>query len=557
MADEQTPNSDLIEDALRQAERQLEERLEALRMSALGEPTPSATPADDVAILRPTGGASESNDDADDASGDAFSWGERSDASGDLTFQPVGILDDEEFAAPRTLDEEQADEDAGDSSLGSWAAPSPSPSTASASSQDTDDDSVDAAPISTSPAHPVSRATDAWTSGTTAPSRRTPSLPTTSAPMSSAPTEDELQFWAHTRTALRNLQQVTDTMPSQITETVTEDVERIVHDEIATATAQIRLLQQSMQQGLPKLVDRVEGQLEQGLAGPNAALRQLRDELPQQVDRGNRDLRAALREDLDRSAGASHGAMQKDITQLEQSIAANVTRMAQTIGDGVGGVERDVEQLGETLTRFDRGMRSEFDRVETQLRGSIDRVEESMREELVEPTEIARKLDEEMPARFGRIERAFTEQLQSTQRDMSGILSTLVDVNRASLERVTAIAGALDEERSRRAEDTELVVDTVTSGWEGLAGAMKALYQQNEQIDRRIDAIEKRLAKLRDVEKAVDGTLQEFKEQVADLAPAPVVVTVSHPDASVQNTSRSGWVPERQLEAASQKSKKK
>lgn len=540
MADEQTPNSDLIEDALRQAERQLEERLEALRMSALGDPTPSkAAPADDVAILRPTGGASAPQDDSSakhDFDPFAGSWADSSGSSDDLSFQPAGILDDEEFAAPRTLD-----------AAPSYELPS------NDLDEYSEDEEFDSAPISTSPMQPVSRASDAWTSAasSSAPSaRRTPSIP-----VASAPTEDELQFWAHTRTALRNLQQVTDSMPTQITDTVTEDVERIVHDEIATATAQIRLLQQSMQQGLPKLVDRVEGQLEQGLAGPNAALRQLRDELPQQVDRGNRDLRAALREDLDRSAGASHGAMQKDITNLEQSIAANVTRMAQTIGDGVGGVERDVEQLGEALTRFDRGMRGEFDRVESQLRGSIDRVEASMREELVEPTELARKLDEEMPARFGRIERAFTEQLQTTQRDMSGILSTLVDVNRASLERIAAVGTVLDEERSRRAEDTELIVDTVTSGWEGLAGAMKALYQQNEQIDRRIDAIEQRLAKLRDVEQAVDGTLQEFRDQIAELSPAPIVVTVSHPDASVQNTSRAGWVPERNLDSGSRSKK--
>ena len=54
MADEQTPQSDLIEDALRKAERQLEERLAAFQLTALGEP---ATPAEDdptVATLRPT-----------------------------------------------------------------------------------------------------------------------------------------------------------------------------------------------------------------------------------------------------------------------------------------------------------------------------------------------------------------------------------------------------------------------------------------------------------------------------------------------------------------------
>src|SRR4051812_38607309 len=58
MADEQTPQSDLIDDAIRQAERQLEEKLEALRMSALGDSAaPATAPAMDeaeAAVLRPT-----------------------------------------------------------------------------------------------------------------------------------------------------------------------------------------------------------------------------------------------------------------------------------------------------------------------------------------------------------------------------------------------------------------------------------------------------------------------------------------------------------------------
>lgn len=571
MADEQTPNSDLIEDALRQAERQLEERLEALRMSALGEPSaPASAPDPDVAVLRPTGVPSASSDvfggDRDEAAGDVIGepgaldsvWSESTD-TGDLRFEPTGAnpllapepeaivpnLDDEDFVSPRPLEPTNASSIVNELTT-SWS--------------DLDDESEDGFEDETSSAAsgiampdisferrpepesaPERRPEPVHTSWTATGRERAGVTP--AAPTSVVPTEDEMQFWAHTRTALRSLQQASDAMPSQITSSVTEDVERIVHDEVATAAASIRLLQQAVQQGLPKVVDRVEGAIEQAIAAPNSALRQLRDELPSNIDRGGRELRVALREDLERSASTTHGALQKDVAQLEQSIAANVTRMAQSIGDNVTSVERDVEQLGESIVRFERGMHGEFDRVESQLRSTIERVEASLRDELVEPTETVRKLDEELPARFGRIERTFTEQVQTTQRDLSGVLTTLVDVNRAALDRLAAMASTQDEERVRRSEDTELIVDTVTTGWEALAGAVKALYTQNEALDRRIDQMEQRLAKLRDVEKAVDGTLRRFDEHIADLAPAPVVVTVSHPEASVQNTSKGGWTP--------------
>lgn len=567
MADEQTPNSDLIEDALRQAERQLEERLEALRMSALGEPSaPADAPDPGVAVLRPTGGSTPSAsdvfgtstpevvDEERDELGSLDSVWSESSGTDDLRFEPTGAtplasseadivpnLDDEDFVSPRPLEPSNATEIVNELAT-SWG--------------DFDDESEGeiepprsstSIPATAEPGFPVRerevtlepRPEPVHASWTPSGRERAGIAPAAPAPV--VPTEDEMQFWAHTRTALRSLQQVTDSIPSQITQSVTEDMERIVHDEVATAAASIRLLQQSIQQGLPKVVDRVEGAIEQAVSAPNSALRQLRDELPSNIDRGARELRVALREDLERSASTTHGALQRDVTQLEQSIAANVTRMAQSIGDNVTSVERDVEQLGESIVRFERGMHGEFDRVESQLRATIERVESTLRDELVEPTETVRKLDEELPARFGRIERTFTEQVQTTQRDLSGVLSTLVDVNRAALDRIAAMASTQDEERVRRSEDTELIVDTVTTGWEALAGAVKALYTQNEQLDRRIDQMEQRLAKLRDVEQAVDSTLRRFDEHVADLAPAPVVVTVSHPEASVQNTSKGGW----------------
>ena len=49
-----------------------------------------------------------------------------------------------------------------------------------------------------------------------------------------------------------------------------------------------------------------------------------------------------MREDLDQTASAVHGAVQKDVAQLEQSIATNVTRMAHGTLDAVSRAERNI-----------------------------------------------------------------------------------------------------------------------------------------------------------------------------------------------------------------------
>jgi hypothetical protein len=125
---------------------------------------------------------------------------------------------------------------------------------------------------------------------------------------------------------------------------------------------------------------------------------------------------------------------------------------------------------------------------------------------------------------------------------MSTVLSSLVDADRAALDRLASLGSTMDEDRARRAEDLEVLVDTVTTGWEGLAGAMTALFEQADENSRRLAGIEQRLGQLRDVEGALEQTLDQFQRHMSELKPSPIVVTVSHDEAEVRNTTRSGWV---------------
>jgi hypothetical protein len=579
MADEQTPQSDLIDDAIRQAERQLEEKLEALRMSALGEASAPAEPtsSDDAeaAILRPTGGASRTSEGVaapthDEVMDPTIAWRETD--SDDLSFAPAAgaarFSGDElyvpEQEAPLTDDAPSWDELPGDLHDDVEPAEQADPLHQTLTSTVTnltpvwdDVDDRDALPPrpTTSRARQRAERTPEWdrpepvhASWTRSDERSheptQPAHPAVAGPTGPVPPSDEeMQFWAQTRTALRNLQQSTEGLTSDVAGAVSGEVERIVHEELGATDATLRLMHQHLQQQLPRLQDQIEGAIDQSLQGPQNAISQLRDDLPTQLDRSATALRHALREDLDHTANLVHGAVQNDVAQLEQSIASNVTRMSQGTGEAVARVERDVDALGETVVRFERGVASEFDRVEQQLRAAIERVEQSVRTEIAEPAEAMRRLDQELPEQLTGIERTVVQQLASTQRELSTAMSSLVDANRATLDRVTSLTSTLDDDRARRSEDVEVIVDTVTTGWEGLAGAVKALFEQNDELSRRIAGIEQRLTQIRDLEDAVGGTLGELRSHVKDLAPAPIVVTVSHPEAEVRNETRTGWSP--------------
>ena len=600
MADEQTPQSDLIDDAIRQAEKQLEQKLEALRMSALGEPAPREPARDaDVAILRPTG-TDTAADDIRGALANATShhdtaW--RETEGDDVTFAPVGGLPvdarndldvpdvakdhfdtaSRDFAPDAHISELVAiwdEEDGEDDGHAMFDTPNELTSTSAHDGQITptrgalpSDEVRDAMLRPTSPSAPRPEADWArpqpvhasWTArpddvsnSFEDPASPTPIPASTSSGgfLETAPSEDELQFWAQTRTALRDLRQLTGAVPhevvGEVVEQVSGEMQRLLTDELTSPNTALRAIQQQVSQGFPKVTERLEAAIEHGVAGPQHSISQLREEIPAQLDRSVRETRSAIREDLDRTAATVHGSVQKDVAQLEQSIATNVTRMAQGMTDTVGRVERDLDALGDNVVRFERGVHSEFDRVEAQLRASIERVEGLVRDELIVPTETIKKLDEELPARFGRVERTLVEQVQTTQHELTSVLTNLVDANRASLDRIASVASTLDEDRARRAEDTELIVDTVATGWEGLAGAMKSLYEQAADNAMRIAAIEQRLSQIRDLETAVDATMEDLRSQVRDLAPAPVVVTVSHPEAEVRNTARGGWLPDTQ-----------
>lgn len=567
MSDEQMQHHDL-EDAIRRAESQLEEQIERLRTSALTDVVAQHAPAaevrvdDDVAVMRPTGvvqsAAADDGWDIDSsavwgepaAAADVIEWDDapvsgESDAGGVVFDEPVSVPDDEWNVTAGPVDATET-----------WGAPVPT---------------TGGFVFEEAPTRPSRR--ESWEQVT------------------SGPSDEQLQFWAQTRTALRLLQQTTDDIAPSISSSVSDRVEQLVRDEMSAPNATLRQLQQQ----LPVQADRIEQMVRDEMEAPLAALRQIHEELPLQldrlergvttfVDRGMTQVADDVRTELDRvgerletSSTEVERKVHEDITHVEQTVATNVTRMTQGLATQVGRVERS--------------MTESFERIEQQLDHELKRVEAGLRQDAEAPYEVVRQLGDELPSRLTRLERSIQEhsstelvervgsdvsqlaaqqrelgsfvreELAPTRRDVQQLVE--LDIDRAlsglaksqdtTLDRIGGVTGAIERERVQRAEDLELVVDAMSSGWKAVFGAVEQMLERVDTVDQRMASLETRISEIGRLEVTVEEALSTMKTRLdhsmesmelhlRELQPAPVIVTVNHPNAEVAQQTRGGHI---------------
>jgi hypothetical protein len=342
--------------------------------------------------------------------------------------------------------------------------------------------------------------------------------------------------------AIRQLQ---DDVPAQI-DRLERNMRGVMSEELpARLDALDRDLHGALREELPAQLDRLERNV-QGV---------LRDELPQHLDRLDRNMNSAMREDLPQHldriermvSGALHeqlpqrlerlersvtGQMQEDAERFEQSVAGNVTRLAQ----GLEGRVVDSEQQ----------LRAQFERVESTMRGELDRVQRGLHQDIAGHTELTRQLQEQLPGQLGHVEHTVREQAREIsgeiRTDLASLMGEMATLNRATLDRLAAVSGDLDRDRLQRVEDLELLVDSMTTGWKGIYGAVTQVFDRAGEIDGRIGSLERTLEQsLAQVRQQLETNLGAMQQHLKELQPAPVVVTVNHPDAQVAQTSRPGY----------------
>lgn len=540
MADEQMQHSDLIDDAIREAEQQLEAKLEALRLSAMGDVHAASDPS--AAHLRPTGhasGWSEPTFSADPAprheptnedEHDHESGGEPGHAPQSGWQTPAWVetpLEAEDRQEPASWQDSDPDEDADAfdiGTVGGSAPAAPSGGWSDAVLQQTAADEQQEpwrGETFPSQAHDYEHEPGgSWASTGDDSDGQDGDSWRGDAPVTRH-SDSELEFWAQTRTALRHLQQTTDALPQRVSTGVSETFEqaaqrmgRLVTEEFEAPTAAIRQLHEEV----PLQLERIDRTIRDGFE----------EQIPQRIERLERSIQSQLHEDVDR---------------FEQSVATNVTRLAQ-------GLETRVDTSDDQL-------RSEFERIEHTMRSQLDRVERSVRDELTAPIESIRQLHDELPLQFSRVERALREQgrdvAAEVRAELGSVVGELTSLSRTTLDRISGVSGELDRDRLQRVEDLELVIDSLSSGWQGLYAGMSQLTERTEDVDVRLAGIERRLDSMRNLERTVDDALAGVREQLethlvtlerhmADLQPAPVMVTVNHPEAQVSQTTRGGYV---------------
>ncbi|MBC7644243.1 MAG: hypothetical protein H7123_03885 [Thermoleophilia bacterium] len=576
MADENLPPQS-VEESYEEVNRKLNEKLEELRLTAMG--VSADTHRDSAADLRPVGGA-PSTDSWDSASDDPWASFDEHPPVSDYATRPAT---DTPTSAVDSDDWSDADLRPVSQSPSAWSGAGFVPDADQNWDERSDDtDFSDVAPL------PTAGTDRSWEH-----------------PAAQGPSDEQLQFWAQTRTALRLLQQTTDNISHEVMTSVSRHVEEIVRDEMVQPNAAIR----SVQQSLPGTIDRLESVLAEELQGPLAALRQLQEELPSQLDRVERGVQGAV----ERGVTGSTDRLSRELVDVERTLTEGVDQLGRTVQTDVQGVEASVatnvtrmaQGLSTQVGRIERSVQEGFDRVERTLHGDLSKVETTVREELEAPIQTIRQLQDELPARFQRLERAVQEsasapaveqltqelvelrgahremgemlrtELEPTRRgvrdlaelDLGAALGDLATAGTVTLDRLSGVTDDLGRDRVQRVEDLELLVDSMAKGWQGVYGAIGKLFERVESFDERFNKFEKQLDAIGTLEGSVEDTLTTMRNQLEanltemqnhlqELQPAPVIVTINHPEATVQNTTKGGYITPDAKKSGSHKGKK-
>ncbi len=591
MNDEQPQGSDLIDDAIRQAEQQLEAKLEALRMSAMASENqaPQSGTGD---VLEPTASAVP-------AAPQASNWEDA-----------VLRRTDSDATEPKSSYVAEQEDSGFDSSF------EPSPS--------------------------------GWS-----PTRSSAYESPYRSHVVQVPSEDEQEFWSQTRTSLRQLQQTTDTMASSVSANITDSIERIVREELGGPSASLRQLHhqlpvitdrleravaeeieaptallQQLHEEMPTQLDRLERNIKSNLQRDIAHIEQsvadnvsrLTEGISSMVDNAGQEYGAGMaetqrivtansetvqhqlstglsnvsqqveteanqtRQILGTATDQIQGRLISSTEQIQANIDAEANHTRQIVSTSTEQVQAAIENAGnrvessvilsserlsstfsETLEQFDRETRMAF-----------DRLTETVQSEVARPEAKLRMLQDELPQRFGKLERVIEdhdpasaiEHLQHGITDLRKLQRTVADslgdtlrtqieevskIQGQTLEQVTSITMGLERDRIQRVEDLEQMIDAISNGWQSAYVAMNKLLKRVETFDSRMARVEKRMDAIATLERTVDEALTGVREQlgshltqmgrsIADLQPAPVVVTVNHPEAQVSNTTRGGML---------------
>lgn len=177
-------------------------------------------------------------------------------------------------------------------------------------------------------------------------------------------------------------------------------------------------------------------------------------------------------------------------------------------------------------------------------------VERSLRERL---TRMERSFQDE----FSRLQDVVTTRMSGRMGDESfGRLGNAIDHQRElghrTNELLNDVIAGMDRNRLQQTQDLEVLIDALTSGWQAFYATIDGLFARIDTFGERLASVEHRFDVMDQLERNVSTGLEAMREQLetqlsavnkhmAELAPAPITVTVSHPEASVHQQTRPGY----------------
>lgn len=188
-----------------------------------------------------------------------------------------------------------------------------------------------------------------------------------------------------------------------------------------------------------------------------------------------------------------------------------------------------------------------------QLTGVVQQQEEQLAATMQVMQQQRDLISEEHQHLAASIKSSFQDEFAETRKNVQDLvnleipstLGELAQSSRETLDRLLSVTNDFERDRLQRVEDLELLVDAMTSGWQGIYSAITTMFERVQDFDSRMSSVEQQVtalnsldgtvtAALDNVQNRMDAAISTMHQHLQELQPTPVVVSVSHPDVRVE-----------------------
>jgi ABC-type transporter Mla subunit MlaD len=300
-----------------------------------------------------------------------------------------------------------------------------------------------------------------------------------------------------------------------------------VHDQVKQVGGQIGHAVERVAERVSETQNQLEDVVESAGAGVRDRLSRQMDRLEERVTAALEQQQLAIETEVGKVAATVHDELREPLQALQQiqeempARFAEVERSQETFTDSLHAALAPVSQQVSHVTEQVDHVTGQAAHVADQVTRVIEHVGQ-VSEQVGQVSEHVNHVAEHVGEVAEHVNEAAELGIHST------IIGSAKKLDEA-LGQMSQVAATLEADKVQRAEDLEMLVDAMGSGWKGIQESVETLLGKVSSFEARMTRLEQLIEQLDGIESTVASALEAMQAH-------PVVVTVSHPLGPVSTT---------------------